>query len=98
MKWDKKLWITADIFNKAVCANIPNPLKNLCTQFDMNTLRYCGEMAYIRLETLTSLWLVCFVFQVAQQRNGIAGEPFSLHRRRNRSGWSGHGRTILSQS
>ena len=36
MKWDKKLWITADIFNKAVCANIPNPLKNLCTQFDVN--------------------------------------------------------------
>ena len=51
----------ADIFNKAVCPNIPKPLRSFCTKFDVNALRYCGEMAcveeYLHLETLTSLYL-----------------------------------------
>ena len=50
MKCDEKLRIflsETDIFNKAVCTNIPKPLKNFCTQFDVNTLRYCGETASV---------------------------------------------------
>ena len=47
---DKKLCavlIEADIFNKAVQGNIPKPLRNLYTKFDVNTLRLCGEMAWV---------------------------------------------------
>ena len=39
--------IEADIFNKAVQGNIPKPLRNLYTKFDVNTLRLCGEMAWV---------------------------------------------------
>ena len=39
--------IETDIFNNAVQAIIPKPLGNLCTEFDVNTLRYCGEMACV---------------------------------------------------
>ena len=39
--------IKADIFNKAVQGNIPTPLRNLYTRFDVNTLRHCGEMACV---------------------------------------------------
>ena len=47
---DKKLCVVlieADIFNKAVQGNIPKPLRNLYIKFDVNTLRYCGEMARV---------------------------------------------------
>ena len=47
---DKKLCVVlieADIFNKAVQGNIPQPLKNLYIKFDVNTLRHCGEMACV---------------------------------------------------
>ena len=47
---DKKfcvLLIEADIFNKAVQENILKPLRNLYTEFDVNTLRHCGEMAWV---------------------------------------------------
>ena len=47
-KCDKKLCVVlieADIFNKAMQANIPKPLRNLYIKFDVNTLRHCGEMA-----------------------------------------------------
>ena len=43
--------IGEDIFNKAVQANIPKPLKNHCTQFDVNTA--CVEETLHTLETLT---------------------------------------------
>ena len=55
--------IEADIFNKAVQANIPMPLRNLYINFDVNTLRQCGEMACVEehlhtfLKTLTSLFI-----------------------------------------
>ena len=39
--------IEVDIFNKAVQGNIPKPLRNLYTKFDVNTLRLCGEMAWV---------------------------------------------------
>ena len=39
--------IEADIFNKAVQENIPKPLRNLYINFDVNTLRNCGEMACV---------------------------------------------------
>ena len=45
---DKKLCVVlieADIFDEAVQENIPKPLRNLYTKFDVNTLRHCGEMA-----------------------------------------------------
>ena len=48
--WQKKscvVLIEADIFNKAVQGNIPIPLRNLYTNFDVNTLRGCGEMACV---------------------------------------------------
>ena len=48
--WQKKLCVVlieADIFNKAVQGNIPIPLRNLYTNFDVNTLRGCGEMACV---------------------------------------------------
>ena len=55
MKWGKKLCvflIEADIFNEAVQTNIATqPLRNLCTQFDMTTLRYCGEEAGFEKKT-----------------------------------------------
>ena len=47
---DKKLCVVlveADIFNKAVQGNIPKPLRNLFTKFDVNTLIHCGEMAWV---------------------------------------------------
>ena len=51
-KCDKKLCIfliKADIITKlSVCTNIPKPLRNLCTQFDVNNLRYCGEIACVK--------------------------------------------------
>ena len=39
--------IEAAIFNKAVQGNIPKPLRNLHTKFDVNALRPCGEMAWV---------------------------------------------------
>ena len=47
---DKKLCVVlieADVFNKAVQGNIPKPLRNLYSKFDVNTLRHCGEMAWV---------------------------------------------------
>ena len=38
------------VFNeadKAVQGNIPKPLRNLYVNFDVNTLRHCGEMARV---------------------------------------------------
>ena len=54
---DKKLCVVlieADIFNEVVQGNIPKPLRNLYTKFNMNTLRHCGEMACVeeQLHTL----------------------------------------------
>ena len=54
---DKKLClvlIEADIFNKAVQANIPKPLRNLYIKFDVNALRQCGEMACVEEHLRTS--------------------------------------------
>ena len=39
--------IEADIFNEAVQGNIPKPLRSLYTKFDVNTLRYCGEIVCV---------------------------------------------------
>ena len=47
MKCDKSFLIEADIFNNAVQADIPKPLRNLYIKFDVNTLRYRGEMACV---------------------------------------------------
>ena len=50
MRCDKKMCVVlieADIFSKAVHGNIPKPLKNLYTKFDVNTLRPCGKIAWV---------------------------------------------------
>ena len=47
MKCNAKMLIKADIFNKLVCTNIAKPLRNFHAQFDVNTLRYWGEMACV---------------------------------------------------
>ena len=44
-------------------ANIPKPLRNRCTQFDVNILNCCGEMARVKiiLKTRTSLLFTLLV-------------------------------------
>ena len=39
--------IEAYIFNKAVQGNMLKPLRNFYINFDVNTLRHCGEMACV---------------------------------------------------
>ena len=40
--------IEADTFNKAVQGSIPKPLRNLDIKFDVNKLRHCGGMAWVK--------------------------------------------------
>ena len=37
----------ADIFTKLMNANVPKHLRNLCTQFDADTLQQCVDMASV---------------------------------------------------
>ena len=49
-------WLRQIFCNKAVQANIPKSLKNLCIQFDASTLRYCGEMNGLCRGNVTFFW------------------------------------------
>ena len=46
MKCNENFWSRQTFITK-LCANIPKPLRNFCTQFDVKKLRYCGEMACV---------------------------------------------------
>ena len=79
----KKLCLVLIKFNKAVQGNISKPLRNLYTKFDVNTLRHCGEMAWVEehLHTFGNSDIATLRRQADRERKRAARQQATESRR-----------------